>query len=77
MNDVIPMEIFQAEQYAADEELDHILRKPVAPAQLKPQIPARHVIHYKVKIEPVLKRVDHIDEEGVLELRQQLPLVED
>jgi hypothetical protein len=77
MNNVVPVQILQTEQYAADEELDYILRKPVAPAQLKPQIPAGHVIHYKVKVEPILKSVDHIDDEGVLELCQQLPFVED
>ena len=35
------------------------------------------VVHDQVEILSILKRVVHIDDEGVLELRQNLPLVDD
>lgn len=41
-----------------------------------PQIPTHQQIHNQVQFLPILKSIGHINQEGMLQLRQQFPLIQ-
>lgn len=75
MDDVVHVHVLEAHQDAADEELDDALGEGLVAADLVAEVPPRHEVHDQEQVVAVLKSVDHIDEEGMAELSQQLPLV--
>jgi hypothetical protein len=77
VDDVILMQILQAQYDAAYKEFDDVLRELLIATNLKPQISAGHIIHNEVEVKPILEGEDHVDDEGVLQLGQQFPLVQD
>ena len=76
MDDVVEVQVLEAHQDAGDEELCLHLLKPSPAAHVVAQVPADQQVHDQVEVFPVLKGVGHVDQEGVLQPRQQFPLVE-
>ena len=68
VNDVVVVHILEAENDAADKELDDVLGKAFVLADLVPQVAPRHVVHDQVEVESVLEGKDHVDEERVPQL---------
>ena len=77
MYDPILMKILQAEDDRANKEFDDMLLELLMNSDLKAKVTSWHVVHDQVKIESVLKGIDHIDNEGMFELGEQLALVQD
>ena len=75
VNDAVLVQVFQAENDAADEELDDVFGELFDPANLEPEVATWHVVHDQVEIGPILEGVDHVHQKRVLQLAQQLPLV--
>lgn len=69
MDDVIEVQVFEADQNAGDEEFSfHFFESSPAP-HVVPEISSHEKVHNEIKVLPVLERIRHVYNKGVLELR--------
>lgn len=69
------VDVLEAEQQAGEEEPGLLLRELAMLRDVVPQVAPVEQVHHQVQVLPVLERVVHVDEEGVFERGEQLPLV--
>ena len=60
---------------AGDEESRLIFREPPLRADVVTEVSARHELHHEIEALLVLKGAVHVNQEGVLQLRQEPLLV--
>lgn len=77
VDDLALVQILQPDYDVRNEKFSLRLAELAFAADVVSQIPAVQVVHHQVQVFPVLERAFHVDEEGVLQICQQGPLVHD
>eukprot|EP00354_Favella_ehrenbergii_P005454 CAMPEP_0170457416 /NCGR_PEP_ID=MMETSP0123-20130129/4712_1 /TAXON_ID=182087 /ORGANISM="Favella ehrenbergii, Strain Fehren 1" /LENGTH=75 /DNA_ID=CAMNT_0010721195 /DNA_START=1060 /DNA_END=1287 /DNA_ORIENTATION=- len=75
MNHAIVVHVFESDQNASDEKLGLLLRELLLLVQVVAQVTPCYQVSHQEYILKVLKRVEHVDEERVLQLREQFALI--
>ena len=71
------MEILETKDNTADKKFDYMLRKLLSSPYLEPQVSSRHIVHDEIEVVSILKSIDHVDQERMLELAEKPSLVHD
>jgi len=69
MNNLVLVDVLEAEDETADKELGQGLAEVFTRAEVVPQFAPREVVHYKVQVFLVLKSVVHVDNVIMAKLR--------
>lgn len=77
MNDTVVVHVLKTDYAASNEEFGLLLWKPLYLTMMVTKIAASDQIGNQIQIFVVLKRIEHVDEEGVLQLAEQLLLIND
>lgn len=75
MDNLAGMHVFEAEHDASQKEASFFFFEFSAIAQMVAQISSIAVIHHKEQVFPILERVDHVDQKGILQFLQQRLLI--
>ena len=75
MNDILTMHELQSLANTRRKKPYLLLCELVLLANMIPQIPTRHQVHYQVQRVPVLKSLSHVHQKPVLQVCEQLSLI--
>ena len=70
MEDIVFVKVFKTENDATHKEFDNMLWELLMSSYLEPEISTRHIIHDQIQIHPILEGVNHVYQEGMLQLAQ-------